>query len=135
MKNLIVIAVFAMASFVAVAQTTPASSEKKSEKSLKGCIHSVGGQFTLEDKHGKQIALSGSPDIASHVGHTVTVHGSYPNGSPASAAFASSNSGFGSSNPFVVSKLNMVSEKCNATKFKNKDTNIDPSGKPSPNRY
>lgn len=163
MKNLIVSAVFALASFVAVAQTTPGtmpapgttpttqpqtspsqtsdmpgagsqapSNDKRSEKSLKGCIVSTGGQYALEDKHGKQTALAGSSDFAAHVGHTVAVHGSFANGSDSSAA--SSNSGAGSGDQFMVSKIDMVSDKCNATKSKNKDMNSDPTAKPSPNR-
>jgi hypothetical protein len=113
---------------------TPAA-DRKSDKSLKGCIQSAGGQFMLEDKHGKQVPLAGSQDFASHVGHTVTVHGSFANGSDAStaASASSSNSGISASGQqFTVSKLDMVSEQCNSSKSKNKDTKND-SGKPSPN--
>jgi hypothetical protein len=112
--------------------------EKKGEKALKGCLQSSGGQFTLEDKHGKQVALTGSKDFASHVGHTVAVHGTFGIGSDASSG-ASATSATGSmsasGDQFMVSKLDMVSEKCSTAKSKNtsKDVTND-SGKPSPNR-
>src|ERR1700704_5541952 len=48
-----------------------------SETKLKGCIQSEGGKYVLQDKHGKDVALAGSADLASHVGHTVTVHGTF----------------------------------------------------------
>jgi len=165
MKKLVVTTVFALASMMAAAQTSPGTmppagttpstqpqtapsqttdmpgagtqSEKKTEKSLKGCIQSSGGQFSLEEKHGKEIALTGSQDLASHVGHTVTVHGTFANGSEASGATASaSGGGMSAGEQFMVSKVDMVSEKCNLTKSKTttKDTNSDPTAKPSPNR-
>src|SRR5947209_1101925 len=56
----------------------------KGEKKLKGCIESQGGQYVLQEKGGKQVELTGSADLASHVGHQVTVHGTY-SGSSASA--------------------------------------------------
>ena len=116
------------------------ASDKKIEKTLKGCIESSGGVFTLEEKHGKQVTLTGSQDFASHVGHTVTVHGAYGSGSdPSSVTPSSTNSGMGSGEQFMVTKLAMVSEKCAVTKSKskgiNKDTNNDPTGKPSPYRH
>ena len=45
-----------------------AASETKGEKKLKGCIQSEGGKYVLQDKHGKDVALAGSADLASHVG-------------------------------------------------------------------
>jgi hypothetical protein len=116
------------------------TSDKSTEKTLKGCLESSGAQFTLEEKRGKQVALTGSQDLASHVGHTVMVHGSYTRGSdPSSVTRSSTNSGMGSGEQFMVTKLDMVSGKCSAPKTKskdiNKDTNNDPSGKPSPYRY
>src|SRR6266576_2505528 len=71
-----------------------ATSETKGEKKLKGCIQSEGGKYILQDKHGKDVALTGSQDFASHVGHTVTVHGTFASGSDASTgASATASSG------------------------------------------
>ena len=115
-----------------------AATETKGEKKLKGCIQSEGGNYMLQDKHGKDVALSGSQDFASHVGHTVTVRGTFSSGSDASSAAAatSSNSGMSPSGgqQFVVSKLDMVSESCSAEKGKNKDKAQENNySKPNPN--
>src|SRR6266850_4112177 len=116
-----------------------AATETKGEKKLKGCIESEGGKYVLEDKHGKEVALSGSADFAAHVGHTVTVHGTF--GSDASgAASATSTSGTSASaeKQFMVSKLDMVSETCkkekDSDKGKNKEKESDSNySKPNPN--
>jgi len=115
-------------------QGSMANSENKGEKKIKGCIRSENGKYVLESKHHKMIALTGSEDFAPHVGHTVTVHGTFLNGSnsassgsmsgntgtatgtsstgtaPTSSAGASSAGGEGSE--FQVTKMDMVSESC-----------------------
>ena len=115
-------------------QGSMANSENKGEKKIKGCIRSENGKYVLESKHHKMIALTGSEDFAPHVGHTVTVHGNFLNGSnsassasmsgntgtatgtsstgtaPTSSAGASSAGGEGSE--FQVTKMDMVSESC-----------------------
>ena len=76
-------------------------------------------------------------DFASHVGHTVTVHGTFANGADASnSASATSSGGMSASNgqQFVVSKLDMVSESCTKEKGKTKEKESDNSySKPNPN--
>jgi len=113
------------------------ATETKGEKKLKGCIESEAGKYMLEDKHGKEVALSGSQDFASHVGHTVTVHGTFASGSdsPSGASATASSSGVSASGQqFVVSKLEMVSESCNLEKGKNKDKAQENNySKPNPN--
>jgi len=113
------------------------ATETKGEKKLKGCIESEGGKYMLEDKHGKEVALTGSQDFASHVGHTVTIHGTFANGPDASAS-TTANSGMSASGgqQFLVSKLDMVSESCTKEKGKNnnKEKESDSSySKPNPN--
>ena len=114
------------------------ASDTKGEKKLKGCIQSEGGKYILQEKHGKEIALSGSQDFASHVGHTVAVHGTYASGSdsPSGASATASPSGMSASagQQFMVSKLDMVSETCGSDKGKNKDKGQDSNySKPNPN--
>ena len=124
-------------------QGSMANSENKGEKKLKGCIRSENGKYVLESKHHKMIALTGSEDFAPHVGHTVTVHGSFLNGSnSASSGAMSGNTGTaagtsstgtaagtsstgtastssagassgGEGSEFQVTKMDMVSESCN----------------------
>ena len=75
-------------------QGSMANSENKGEKKIKGCIRSENGKYVLESKHHKMIALTGSEDFAPHVGHTVTVHGNFLNGSnSASSGSMSGNTG------------------------------------------
>jgi hypothetical protein len=68
-------------------------SEAKGEKKLKGCVESQGGQYVLREKNGKEVALTGSADFASHVGHTVTVHGTVEKSGAGSMGSSSGTSG------------------------------------------
>ena len=115
---------------------TPGVSHPKSRgnttglKKLKGCIAPQGDKYVLQDKHGKEIALSGSRDWASRAGQTVTVHGTYANGSDASTGASSATTG----GQFLVSKVDMISEPCAMDKGKNSMKDHTDRGKPSPNR-
>jgi hypothetical protein len=99
------------------------SSGAKGEKKMKGCITSEGGQYALQDKHGKSTPLSGQ-DLSAHVGHEVTVHGTWGGGSSdASAASSGSASGgssgsMGSGKSFNVTNVDMISESCTSSKTK-----------------
>ena len=103
-----------------------ANSANKGEKKIKGCIRSENGKYVLESKHHKMISLTGSEDFAPHVGHTVTVHGNFMNGSKSAGAM-SENTGTGTSSTgapsagassggegsdFQVNKIDMVSDSC-----------------------
>jgi hypothetical protein len=102
------------------------ANQTQGEKKLKGCIESEGGQFLLRDKHGKEVALTGSQDFASHVGHTVSLQGTYTGTAGATSAGST-----GSAEQFMVSKIDMVSATCKEKSEKGKEPN---SGKPSPYR-
>lgn len=102
-------------------QTGQSNNSMKGEKKVKGCIESQGGSYVLMDKHGKQIPLTGSQDLASHVGHTVTVHGTY--GSGASSA-TSASSGSDSGQALSVTKVDMDSETCKMDKGNKKTGNM-----------
>ena len=97
--------------------STGQGSEMKGEKKMKGCIKSEGGQYMLEDKHGKSTSLSGQ-DLSAHVGHEVTVHGSWGSGSSSDSSAASSGGSMGSGKTFNVTKVDMVSETCTMGKSK-----------------
>src|SRR5438445_7847682 len=49
-------------------QNSGNQNQNSSEKKLKGCVQSQGGQYVLETKKGKQVALTGQ-DVSAHVGH------------------------------------------------------------------
>jgi hypothetical protein len=98
----------------------------KGEKKLKGCIESQGGQYVLQEKNGSQVQLAGSADFASHVGHQVTVHGTYEGSATGAAASSNermpSSSGSPTANPststsstgqqFMVNKIDHESSTC-----------------------
>jgi hypothetical protein len=75
-------------------QSSTGNAENKGEKKLKGCIRSENGKYVLETKHDKMVSLTGLQDFASHVGHTVTLHGKFVNNS-SSAGAMSENPGTG----------------------------------------
>ncbi len=98
------------------------------ETKLTGCLISQGGKFLLQGRKGKSTLLSGSHDLGTQVGHTVTAQG----------AFAESQSNgrrpVGRST-FVVSKLDNVSDTCGSERNKIAHQNFDSAGKPSPNHF
>lgn len=81
-----------------------ASSMNKGDKTVKGCIRSNNGKYMLESKHHKTIWLTGSEDFAPHVGHTVTVHGSFLPSTGTSSA--------GQGSDFLVKQIGMVADRC-----------------------
>ena len=103
------------------------------EKRLKGCLISQGGKYVLQDKRGKEVALAGSAELGSHIGHMVTVRGTFANGdenrrtsAPYSAATYSAAGG-----TFMVSKLDPISDSCGTDKNKLAEQ-VNSNGKPSP---
>ena len=66
-------------------QSGSTATDTKGEKKLKGCIESENGKFVLENKHGKEVTLTGQ-DFSAHVGHKVVVHGNFQNNAAASAS-------------------------------------------------
>lgn len=76
------------------------------EHKVKGCIRSEGGNYVLEDAHGKTYALNGTADLSTHVGHEVVVHGT----EAAGAGSATSTSG--GEKEITVSKVDHISDTC-----------------------
>jgi hypothetical protein len=84
-----------------------AQNQNAGEKKLKGCVQSQGGQYVLETKKGKTVALAGQ-DVSAHVGHEVAVKGTWETGTSSAAS-----TGAGSSEKtFNVTKVDMISETC-----------------------
>ena len=81
--------------------------QNNGERKLKGCVQSEGGQYMLETKKGKTVALAGQ-DVSAHVGHEVSVKGTWENGM---SATSSGNTG-PSGKTFNVTQVKMVSETC-----------------------
>lgn len=83
----------------------------KSEKKLKGCVQSEGGQYVLQTKKGN-VALTGQ-DVSAHSGHEVAVKGMWESGSGSNSSAASSGK---SEKTFNVSSVDMISDSCGGKK-------------------
>jgi hypothetical protein len=97
----------------------------KGEKKIKGCVESQNGQYVLLTKKGN-VALAGQ-DVSAHVGHEVSLKGTWDNsGANANASpTASSSGGEALSKTFNVTEVKMESEQC---KMKSKDHSGSASG-------
>lgn len=92
------------------------NSGKEHEKKLKGCVQSQGGQYVLETKKGKAVALTGQ-DVSAHVGHEVAVKGTWEKGgsssmSSAGSSTSSSSASSGNEKTFNVASVDMISDTC-----------------------
>jgi hypothetical protein len=86
------------------------NSQTKSEKKIKGCVQSEGGQSVLQTKKGN-VNLTGQ-DVSAHNGHEVALKGTWESGGGSSAAASSGSSG----KTFNVEKVDMISETCGGKK-------------------
>jgi hypothetical protein len=98
---------------------------KMSGNSITGCVEKTDGGYAV--KHGnKSIPVTGSDDLSAHVGHTVTLTGSW-----ASAADKSAASTSGGEKTFNETGIKMVSETCTGGgKHKKGSTGSDTSTTP-----
>lgn len=89
-------------------QTGNMNHNDNGEHKLKGCVQSQGGQYVLETKKGKMVALTGQ-DVSAHVGHEVAVKGTW-----AASGMSPSSTGTASSDEksFNVSDVKMISDTC-----------------------
>ncbi len=92
------------------------SSGAKTEHKMKGCIESQNGQYVLQTKRGKDIALTGQ-DVSAHVGHEVAVHGMWESGM-SGMSNTSSGSASASGKSFNVTSVDMISDTCTMGKGK-----------------
>ena len=83
------------------------------DKTLRGCVQSQGGQYVLEQKKGKTVALTGQ-DVSAHVGHEVSVKGTWES----SAAAGTSTAAGGSEKTFNVASVDMISDTCSGKSSK-----------------
>lgn len=84
---------------------------EKSEKKLKGCVQSQSGQYVLETKKGKEVALTGQ-DVSAHVGHEVAVKGTWEKGGNSSMSQSSTGTASGNEKTFNVASVDMISDTC-----------------------
>jgi len=109
-------------------QNGPSANATKGEKKLKGCVQSQSGQYVLETKKGKAVALAGQ-DVSAHVGHEVAVKGTWESGN--SAGMSSTSTGSGSSageKTFNVTNVEMISDTCKGSKNSSKGMGAGSTG-------
>jgi hypothetical protein len=56
-------------------QDTKADKKASTETTLTGCLKASGGGYTLTDKAGKTVSVTGSADLAKHANHQVQLSG------------------------------------------------------------
>ena len=88
-------------------QGTANPNHNTGEHKLKGCVQSQGGQYVLETKKGKTVALTGQ-DVSAHAGHEVALKGTWDSG----MSSASSGNAGASGRTFNVSSVDMISDTC-----------------------
>jgi hypothetical protein len=99
--------------------------ENGGEHKMKGCVQSQGGQYVLETKKGKMVALTGQ-DVSAHVGHEVALKGTWGSGStPSSAGTASRGE-----RAFNVTDVKMISDTCGG-KEKHSDSSMGAGANPN----
>ena len=108
--------------------STGTASSEKGEKKLHGCVQSQGGQFVLESKKGKAIALTGQ-DVSAHVGHEVSLKGSWESGA---AGAGVSTTGASSEKTFNVSSVEMISDSCSGKSSKGDSGSMAPPSSTNP---
>jgi len=99
-------------------QSGSPAADTKGEKKLKGCIESENGKYVLENKHGKEITLTGQ-DFSGHVGHKVAVRGTFQNSAAASAS--GENAGTAASAGSTSTSSTSASNTAGSSDMKDKD--------------
>jgi len=109
------------------------STMKADKTKMKGCIQSQGGQYMLQTKHGKDVMLTGQ-DVSAHVGHEVTVHGTWEAAGGNTSGMSDTSSANASPNgkSFNVTSVDMISDTCTTAKSVSNDKNSGPGAGTTP---
>lgn len=105
-------------------EQTNTASTGTHEKTLKGCVESENGQYELQTKKGKEVALTGQ-DVAAHVGHEVKVKGTWEKGNMSNTSQGGT---MGAERAFNVTSLKMVSDTCKGGKHHHKSDSMGTPG-------
>jgi hypothetical protein len=115
MRHLLLFSVLLLGMSWAVAQSYPKQDKTGStggQQTVKGCLSSNGGTYTLTDKNGKNFQLTGdTAKLSEHVGHEIKVTGT---ASSASASSSDATAGqTGAAQPTLeVSSFKHVAKSC-----------------------
>ena len=111
---------------------------EKSERRLKGCLQSQGGQYVLETKKGKAIPLTGQ-DVSAHAGHEVALKGNWESGAGTAVSGGAAGAEKTSEKTFNVASVDMIADSCSGGKTKGSSSKgmgsaggNEPSGQQAP---
>jgi len=87
MRHLLLLSMLLLGFSWAVAQSEPVKTGNNgAQETVKGCLSSSGGTYTLTEKDGKTFQLTGdTAKLSDHVGHEIKVTGTVGPASPASS--------------------------------------------------
>ena len=110
MRHLLLFGVLLLSMSWAVAQSYPSQGSSGAQETVKGCVSSSGGTYTLTTKDGKTYQLTGdTAKLSDHVGHEMKVTGTE---TPASASSGSA-MGKSSAEPTLdVTSFKHISKTC-----------------------
>jgi Protein of unknown function (DUF5818) len=113
MRHLLLFSVLLLATSWAAAQSYPSqetSGKSGAQDTVKGCLSSSGGTYTLTDKDGKAFQLTGdTTKLTEHVGHEIKVTGTV---SAASATSSDAMGKTGADQTIEVSSVKHVAKSC-----------------------
>jgi hypothetical protein len=113
MRHLLLFSVLLLGTFWAAAQSYPSqetSGKAGGQETVKGCLSSSGGTYTLSAKDGKTFQLTGDTSkLSEHVGHEIKVTGAV---SAASATSSDAMGKTGAEQSLEVSSVKHVSKSC-----------------------
>jgi hypothetical protein len=94
MRHLLLFAVLLFSLSWAVAQSYPSQGSTGAQETVKGCLSSAGGTYTLTAKDGKTYQLTGdTAKLSDHVGHEMKVTGTESSASASSGSTMEKGSG------------------------------------------
>ncbi|MGA8619721.1 MAG: DUF5818 domain-containing protein [Candidatus Sulfotelmatobacter sp.] len=114
MRHLLMFSVLLLGMSWAAAQNYPSqgsTGNTSGQQTVKGCLSSSGGTYTLTDKSGKTFQLAGdTAKLSDHVGHEIKVTGTVSSSS-ASSSDATGQTGAGQPT-LEVSSVKHISKTC-----------------------
>jgi hypothetical protein len=115
MRHLLLFSVLLLGMSWAVARSYPKQDKTGStggQETVKGCLSSNGGTYTLTDKNGKNFQLTGdTAKLTEHVGHEIKVTGTASSATPSSSDATAGQAG--ASQPTLeVSSFKHVAKSC-----------------------
>jgi Protein of unknown function (DUF5818) len=112
MRHLLVFSVLLLGTVWTAAQTSPSheTAGGSGQATVQGCLSNSGGTYTLTEKDGKTVQLTGDTSkLTEHVGHEIKVTGTT---SSASAASSDSMGKTSAGETIEVQSVKHISKKC-----------------------